>query len=369
MGFDAQGTRAACRPDLWRASGSDALGAGSYSGVGMFRGAGGRWALTRKARGPRAVQICGGRRAPTPWVRGVTLASSNSLALRMACHYHERMKTEDTAHDVKPMRTVLTIAGSDSGGGAGIQADLKTFTSLGLFGTSVVTCLTAQNPDRVSGIMPVDALFVAKQIEAVCDSFPIFAMKTGMLYSPEIVRVVADEDIYEGIAVLVVDPVMSAASGARLEKDNTLEAICRELLPLARVLTPNIQEAEAIWGNTISSQEDMRRAACDIGDRYDVACVVKGGHLSGDEVVDVLYDEGEEFIYSSYRVDAKQTHGAGCAFSAALTAFLAQRRLLCDAVDLAKEYVVRALEGARPTGPHTPLNFEAAAALMAHVKE
>lgn len=285
------------------------------------------------------------------------------------CHYHERMKTEDVANVVKPMRSILTVAGSDSGGGAGIQADLKTFTSLGLFGTSVVTCLTAQNPDRVFGILPVDPLFVAKQIEAVCDSFPIFAMKTGMLYSPEIVRVVADEDIYEGIAVMVVDPVMASACGARLEKDHTIEAICRELLPLARVVTPNIQEAEVIWGNSISSQDDMRRAACDIGHRYDVACVIKGAHLPGDEVVDVLYDEGEEFIYSSYRVEARQTHGAGCTFSAALTAFLAQRRLLCDAVDLAKEYVVRALEEARPTGPHTPLNFDAAAALMAYTKE
>lgn len=276
------------------------------------------------------------------------------------------MKTEDASQN---MRTVLTIAGSDSGGGAGIQADLKTFTSLGLFGTSVVTCLTAQNPNGVSGILPVEPSFVAKQIEAVCDSFPIFAMKTGMLYSPEIVHVVADEDIYEGIAVLVVDPVMISNTGVRLQKDETMEAVCRELLPLARVVTPNIQEAEVMCGHPIAGLDDVRKAAREIGDRYDVACVVKGGNLPGDDVVDVLYDEGDEYLYTSHRVNAKQTHGAGCAFSAALTVFLAQRRLLCDAVELSKEYVVWALEHARPTGPHYPLNFEAAAAIMAYVKE
>ena len=278
------------------------------------------------------------------------------------------MKTEDIGEAVGSRRTVLTIAGSDSGGGAGIQADLKTFSSLGLFGTSVVTCLTAQNPNAVTGILPVDASFVAKQIEAVCDSFPVFAMKTGMLYSPEIVQVVADEDIHEGIAVLVVDPVMVSASGASLQMDDTMKAICDELLPLARVVTPNIPEAERLWGHAISSLEDARRAACDIGDRFDVACVVKGGHLPGDEVVDILYDEGEEYIYTSRRIPAKQTHGTGCAFSAAMTAFLAQRRLLCDAVEMAKEYVVLALEQATPVGSHYPLNFAAAGSLISALR-
>lgn len=267
------------------------------------------------------------------------------------------------------MRTVLTIAGSDSGGGAGIQADIKTFTSLGLFGTSVITCLTAQNPDEVRGIFPVDPAFVAQQIEAVCESFPIFAVKTGMLYSPEIINVVADEDIHEGIPVLVVDPVMVTSSGVRLLKAEAIEAICEKLLPLARIVTPNLHEAEILCGHSISSVEEMRKAAREIGDRYDVACVVKGGGLPGDEVTDILYDEGEEYIYTSERIAALQTHGAGCTFSAALTAFIAQRRLLADAVELAKEYVINALETSLPAGRHSPLNFEAAAAAMDYVKE
>jgi len=272
------------------------------------------------------------------------------------------MNTEEIINS--KLRTVLTIGGSDSGGGAGIQADLKTFTSLGLFGTSVITCVTAQNPNEVRGIFPIDPAFVAQQMEAVCDSFPIFAAKTGSLYSSDIIQVIADEDIHEGIPVLVVDPVMVASSGMRLLKADAIEAICENLLPLARVTTPNLHEAEMLSGHSIGSVDEMRRAAREIGDRYDVACVINGGHLSGDEVVDVLYDEGEEYIYSSYRVDARQTHGSGCVFSAALTAFLAQRRLLTNAVELAKEYVIYALENAVHTGIHYPLNFEAAAAQL-----
>ena len=252
---------------------------------------------------------------------------------------------------------VMTIAGSDSGGGAGIQADLKTFSALDVFGTSALTCITAQNPERVNGVIPVPVEMVANQIKTVCESFPIGVAKTGMLYSAEIIRVVACEEVREGIAVLVVDPVMVAASGARLLQGDAMEVMCNELLPLARVVTPNLHEAEILCGNSISNADELRTAARKIGERYDVACVAKGGHLGGTEVVDVLWDEGEEHVFTSPRVAAIETHGAGCAFSAALTAYLAQKELMSVAVGQAKDFVYEALNQAASVGPHQPLNF------------
>jgi hydroxymethylpyrimidine/phosphomethylpyrimidine kinase len=257
----------------------------------------------------------------------------------------------------RELKAALTIAGSDSGGGAGIQADLKTFSALGVFGTSVLTCITAQSPDEVKGIVPLEPDFVALQTKTVCNSFPIAAAKTGMLYSAEIIRVVADEDVHEGIPILVVDPVMVAASGARLLQADAIDALCEELLPQARIVTPNLHEAEILCGHSISSVDELRDAAREIGEHFDVACVAKGGHLSGDEVVDVLYDEGEEYVFSTPRINTPETHGAGCAFSAALTALLASGRLLNDAVAMSKEYVRCALERSLSVGLHCPLNF------------
>jgi hydroxymethylpyrimidine/phosphomethylpyrimidine kinase len=251
----------------------------------------------------------------------------------------------------------LTIAGSDSGGGAGIQADLKTFAALGVFGASAITCVTAQNPDGVAAIHPIPPDIVEKQIKAVCDSFPVRVAKTGMLYSAEIIRAVALEDIREGIAVLVVDPVMIANSGARLLLADAIDALRDDLLPKARIVTPNLHEAEILCGHSISSVEELREAARTIGDKFDVACVAKGGALMGDSVVDVLYDEGEEHVFSSPRVPASQTHGAGCAFSAALTAYLARGELLKDAVAAAKAYVGHALRSGIQVGHHQPLNL------------
>ena len=252
---------------------------------------------------------------------------------------------------------VLTIAGSDSGGGAGIQADLKTFSALGVFGTSAITCLTAQNPTGVAGIREIDAKFVTEQIRMVCEAFPVSVAKTGMLYTADVIRAVAAEDLREGISVLVVDPVMVSASGAKLLKDDAIKALCDELLQHARVVTPNLHEAEILCGHAVSNTEDMRAAAREIGDKFDVACVIKGAHLEGDEVVDVLYDEGEESLFAGPRIPVKETHGAGCAFSAALAAYLARGLLLSDAVGKAKTYVRRALEQAIHAGPHAPLNF------------
>jgi hydroxymethylpyrimidine/phosphomethylpyrimidine kinase len=255
------------------------------------------------------------------------------------------------------MPVVLTIAGSDSGGGAGIQADLKTFSALGVFGTSALTCVTAQNPDAVDSIHALDPLFVRQQIKMVCDGFPISVAKTGMLYSAEIIRAVAAADLQEGIPVLVVDPVMVSASGARLLQSSAIHALCTELLPNARVVTPNLHEAEILCGHAIASEDELRTAAQEIGDRYDVACLVKGGHLGGDEVLDVLYDEGEEHVFRGPRIVARESHGAGCAFSAALVAYMARGLTLSDAAGRAKHYIQSALERAVTTGRHTPLNF------------
>lgn len=251
----------------------------------------------------------------------------------------------------------LTIAGSDSGGGAGIQADLMTFAALGVFGTSTITCVTAQNPAAVTGIQPIDPEMVDRQVKAVCEGFPVAAAKTGMLYSSQIIKVVAADDVRQGIPILVVDPVMVAESGGRLLKADAIDTLCAELLPQARVITPNLPEAEILCGHAIASLDALRAAAREIGDRFDVACVVKGGHLPDDEVVDVLYDEGEEQLFKSARVNVEQSHGAGCVFSAAITAYLAKGFLLKDAVEKAKEFVRQALLNAQTAGHHHPLGF------------
>lgn len=252
---------------------------------------------------------------------------------------------------------VLTIAGSDSGGGAGIQADLKTISALGGFGTSALTCVTAQNPDAVTGIAALDPAMVALQIRAVCSSFPVGAAKTGMLYSAEIIHAVAAADVQEGIAVLVVDPVMVATSGARLLLDDAVAALCEALIPQARVITPNLHEAEILCGHAIRTVEELRGAAREIGQRFDVACVAKGGHLPGREVVDVLYDSGEEHLFHGPRLLTASSHGAGCSFSAALATLLARGELLPQAVEGAKRYVAEALRTAVSVGRHHPLNF------------
>jgi len=255
---------------------------------------------------------------------------------------------------------VLTIGGSDSGGGAGIQGDLKTFATIGVFGTSALTCITAQTPAGVQGIEAVPTEMVSQQIQTVCNGFPIAAAKTGMLYSEEIVRTVANADISQGIPILVVDPVMVAASGARLLKGDAVKALCEELLPKARVVTPNLMEAEILCGHPISNAVELATAAREISELYDVACVAKGGHLAtGDDVVDVLYDEGEETIFSSKRVFCKETHGCGCMFSSAMTSYLAKGHLMQEAVAIAKEMVEVALKNSIQVGRHHPLNFSA----------
>jgi hydroxymethylpyrimidine/phosphomethylpyrimidine kinase len=252
---------------------------------------------------------------------------------------------------------VLTIAGSDSGGGAGIQADLKTFMALGAFGTSAITCITAQNPDAVTGLEPVSAKLVARQIKAVTAAFPVAAAKTGMLFSAAIIQTVARALRTKPPLPLVVDPVMIATSGARLLREDAVSALCRDLLPMATVVTPNLNEAEVLAGCRIRTLDQLKKAALLISKRFGTACVAKGGHLAGRTVVDVLCADGEFTLFTAPRIRVRETHGTGCTFSAALAAALAQGADLPEAVAVAKCFVSGALRKARVTGQHVPLNF------------
>lgn len=251
----------------------------------------------------------------------------------------------------------LAIAGSDSGGGAGVQADLKTFSSLGVFGTSAITCLTAQNPDGVDRVEEVLPAMVAQQIRTVCSGFPVAAAKTGMLFSAPIIRAVAREVKARGLRKLVVDPVMIATSGARLLRADAVAALCRQLLPLATVITPNLPEAEALLGGEILSLADMKSAAEALTRRFGCATVVKGGHGAGNRVHDILFDGKRVTVLTSPRLKVRETHGTGCTFSAALTAGLARGKPLDTAFRDAKTYVASALRRTVRTGKHFPLGW------------
>ena len=251
---------------------------------------------------------------------------------------------------------VLTIAGSDSGGGAGIQADLKTITALGGFGMSVITALTAQNTLGVTGIHEVPADFVAMQFDAVASDIGIDAAKTGMLASMEIMHLVAAKVRQYGIEKLVVDPVMVAKGGARLIREDAVETLIKELIPLAYVVTPNIPEAEVLSGMPIAGPEDMRAAAAIIHKLGARHVVVKGGHLTG-MATDVLFDGRRFYDFSAERIATGDTHGTGCTFSAAIATGLAEGKSVYDAVAAAKKYIQEAIRHAwRIGGGHGPTN-------------
>lgn len=256
---------------------------------------------------------------------------------------------------MKPYK-VLTIAGSDSGGGAGIQADLKTITVLGGFGMSVITALTAQNTLGVHGIHDVPPEFVAAQFDAVATDIGIDAAKTGMLATPEVIRVVAEKIRQYGIVRLVVDPVMVAKGGTSLIREEAKRTLVEALIPLALVLTPNIPEAEALSGVRIETLADMRTAARIIRGMGARNVVVKGGHLAGD-AVDLLYD-GENFReFSALRIATKDTHGTGCTYSSAIATSLAFGKDVAGAVADAKRYITEAVRHAwRIGGGHGPTN-------------
>ncbi|MBU2053504.1 MAG: bifunctional hydroxymethylpyrimidine kinase/phosphomethylpyrimidine kinase [Proteobacteria bacterium] len=256
---------------------------------------------------------------------------------------------------MKPVR-VLTIAGSDSGGGAGIQADLKTITVLGGFGMSVVTALTAQNTLGVHGIHEVPPEFVAAQFDAVATDIGVDAAKTGMLANSEIIRVVAGKVREYGIEKLVVDPVMAAKGGMALIREEAKRILIAELIPLALVLTPNIPEAEVLSGMRIETLADMKEAARIIRNLGAGNVVVKGGHLAGD-AVDLLYDGRDFREFRSPRIATEDTHGTGCTYSAAIATGLALGRDVAGAVAEAKLYINEALRHAwRLGGGHGPTN-------------
>ncbi|MEK4284810.1 MULTISPECIES: bifunctional hydroxymethylpyrimidine kinase/phosphomethylpyrimidine kinase [Ureibacillus] len=255
------------------------------------------------------------------------------------------------------MNIVLTIAGSDSGGGAGIQADLKTFQELNVFGTSVITALTAQNTLGVEGIYPATSEFVEQQLNTVLQDFEVKALKTGMLFSADIIKTIAKNLIDKNIQI-VVDPVMIAKGGQALLQEEAVQAMKNELLPIATVLTPNIPEAETITGMKIETADDIQQAAAKIL-QLGVNCVVmKGGHLEGPSAVDtVFFQDGSFFQLKSKRIDTKHTHGTGCTFSAAITANLGKGLSLKESVIEAKKFVQMAIENPLNIGRgHGPTN-------------
>lgn len=266
------------------------------------------------------------------------------------------MKPDQSDRSANRVSVALTIAGSDSGGGAGIQADLKTFTALGVFGTTAITCVTAQNPSAVKAVAAVPSGVVAAQIRMVHDAFPVASAKTGMLYSTDIIKTVARTVKRLRIQPLVVDPVMIATSGASLLRKDAVAALCGELLPLASIVTPNIPEAEALADFEIKSLADMQRAAEGIGSHWNTAVVVKGGHMKGKVLANVLYDRGIIHVYEYPRVRTTSTHGTGCTFSAAIAAFLARGCSLPDAVEEAGWFTGKAVANAMSAGRHLVLN-------------
>lgn len=240
------------------------------------------------------------------------------------------------------MKTCLTIAGSDSSGGAGIQADLKTMTVNGVYAMSVITALTAQNTQGVSGILDVSPEFITSQMDAVFTDIYPDAIKIGMVSSPEIVEAIAKSlEKYEAKNI-VLDPVMVATSGAVLLKEEAMDSLINRLIPLADVITPNIPEGEILAGMKIENEDDMKKAAEIIGEKYNCAVLLKGGHKVND-ANDLLYRKGDFKWFLSERIDNNNTHGTGCTLSSAIAANLAKGKDLDQAIKNAKEYLTGAL--------------------------
>lgn len=255
---------------------------------------------------------------------------------------------------------VLTIAGSDSGGGAGIQADLKTFAALGCYGMSAITALTAQNTLGVQGIHAVPAEFLKAQIQSVVEDIGVDAIKIGMLHAPGIVEVVAWAIDHYNLTHVVLDPVMVATSGDRLIANETVQVLVRELFPRVSVITPNLDEAALLLGRDISNAEALTAAAQDLLAMGAQAVLLKGGHLAGDEVVDLLLQRsGPPQRLASPRIASRNVHGTGCTLSSAIAAHLALGHPLREAVSLARSFILSAIaQGANlTTGQgHGPLN-------------
>ena len=251
----------------------------------------------------------------------------------------------------------LTIAGSDSGGGAGIQADLKTFAALGVHGMSAITAVTAQNTVGVTAIQDISPDIIAAQINAVWEDIGVDVVKTGMLHTVEIIKVVAEEIENKGFPV-VVDPVMIAKSGAALLKEEAMNSLVKLILPIASVITPNAHEAEKLSGIKIEFLEDAKQAAIELAKLGPKAIVVKGGHIfSENSSVDVLYYNEEFVTVTSERIETKTTHGTGCSFAAAIAAEIAKGKDIVEAFKIAKDFITKGIRYGLPIGKgHGPVN-------------
>lgn len=279
-------------------------------------------------------------------VSGIFAAEDIGEAVRSLRQSAERVvgrqKTEKIHEPMEMRKKVLSIAGSDCSGGAGIQADLKTMTAMGVYGMSVITALTAQNTTGVYGIMDAAADFVARQMDCVFEDIVPDAVKIGMVSQKDIIRVIAEKLKQYGAKNVVLDPVMVSTSGSRLLAEDAMEELAGRLLPLAAVMTPNIPEAELLAGRKICSEADMEEAARLIGTRYGGAVLVKGGHQI-DTANDVLYQEGKLTWFYGRRIDNPNTHGTGCTLSSAIACGLAKEKTIAQSVREAKEYLSGAL--------------------------
>lgn len=262
-----------------------------------------------------------------------------------------------------PRGAVLSLAGSDSGGGAGIQADTKTITLLGSYAATVLTALTAQNTRGVSSIHGLPPSFVLDQLETVLADIPIDVIKTGMLHTPAIIAAIAEKLRERKVMIpLVIDPVMVAKGGAALLEREAVQVFCDQLLPQAYLLTPNIPEAERLLGRSIRSEKEMEQAARDLQSLGAANVLVKGGHLTGRQATDILFDGSQCHAFSSERFFTSNTHGTGCSYASAIAAFLAQGEPLLAAVEKAKKFISAAIRLARPLGKgHGPINHYLAA--------
>ena len=271
------------------------------------------------------------------------------------------MTTPDITVSAQPRYArVLTIAGSDSGGGAGIQADLKTFAALGCYGMTAITALTAQNTVGVQGIHAVPPAFLRSQLQSVIEDIGVDAVKIGMLHEPGVVEVVAWAIQHYQLQRVVLDPVMVATSGDRLIADATVRVLVDQLFPLATVITPNLDEASLLLGRPIAAVSDLSGAAQALLSQGARAVLLKGGHLPGDQVVDVLARPGHvDVVLASSRMASRNTHGTGCTLSSAIAAHLALGEPLERAVRAARQYILGAIQagaGVQVGHGHGPLN-------------
>ena len=266
---------------------------------------------------------------------------------------------------------VLSIAGSDSGGGAGIQADLKTFSALGCYGMTAVTALTAQNTTGVQAIHGVPASFLKAQLQSVLDDIGVDAVKIGMLHSPDVVEVVAWAIDHYGLKQVVLDPVMVATSGDRLIAEETVSVLVRELFPRVQLITPNLDEASLLLQHPLTAADQLHNAAQALLDMGAKAVLLKGGHLPGDVLCDVLQTPGNDaVVFEATRIHSRNVHGTGCSLSSAIAAHLASGKTMADAVAAARAFIRRAIAdgaGVKTGEGHGPLNHGFAPVLM-HLK-